>query len=178
MSNYYDILEVPQNATLFSIKKAYRNKAFLYHPDVNKSPDAAFHFILINQAYHTLSDPVKRTHYDSQLALKLDDMISYDEFLKQKKEVQQKIKREQEKKFQEQVQKVKNHKWYPYNIYISNFKLTSVILLSFGLLLGILILLFNTHWIYAFICLPFVCGGVYLSIKNYNQLKFNLKYYL
>ena len=37
----------------------------LYHPDVNPSEDAHRQFALINQAYHTLSDPQKRRQYDS-----------------------------------------------------------------------------------------------------------------
>ena len=35
-----------------------------YHPDVNKSPNAAKKFSQINEAYETLSDEGKRQYYD------------------------------------------------------------------------------------------------------------------
>ena len=46
------------------IKKAYRNLARKYHPDVCKEPGAEERFKRINEAYSTLSDPQKRAQYD------------------------------------------------------------------------------------------------------------------
>ncbi|WP_430813744.1 DnaJ domain-containing protein [Carboxylicivirga sp. RSCT41] len=54
MNNYYQILDVPAGASLERIKKAYREKAKLYHPDINKAEDAHEKFILINEAYEYL----------------------------------------------------------------------------------------------------------------------------
>ncbi|MGQ1786232.1 MULTISPECIES: J domain-containing protein [unclassified Saccharicrinis] len=54
MNNYYHILGVTPDATLEQIKKAYRSKAKLYHPDINKASDANERFILINEAYEYL----------------------------------------------------------------------------------------------------------------------------
>ncbi len=54
MNNYYHILGVTQNATLDQIKKAYRKKAMLLHPDINKAEDAHEQFILLNEAYEFL----------------------------------------------------------------------------------------------------------------------------
>lgn len=54
MNDYYHILGITPNATLEQIKKAYRNKAKLYHPDVNKAADAQEQFILVNEAYEYL----------------------------------------------------------------------------------------------------------------------------
>lgn len=66
---YYLILDIPQNADLDEIKKAYRKKALLYHPDRNlkneSSEDYELKFKKISEAYQILSDPVSREKYDT-----------------------------------------------------------------------------------------------------------------
>lgn len=62
--DYYEILGVERKAGDNDIKKAFRNLARQYHPDVNKSPDAETKFKEINEAYQILSDPQKRRAYD------------------------------------------------------------------------------------------------------------------
>lgn len=62
--SYYDVLGVPRNATDTDIKKAYRNLAKKYHPDVCKDDKAEEKFKSINEAYATLSDESKRRQYD------------------------------------------------------------------------------------------------------------------
>ncbi len=66
--NYYDILEVSQNASQEVIKAAYKSIIQRYHPD--KHPDnvgIAERASLIVQAYEVLSDPNKRAAYDFNL---------------------------------------------------------------------------------------------------------------
>ncbi len=53
---YLKILELPEHASGAEIKKAYRKKAFQYHPDRNNSPRAEEMFMLVNQAYINLSE--------------------------------------------------------------------------------------------------------------------------
>lgn len=53
--NPYKILGVPRNADEKQIKMAYRKLAKDWHPDKNKSPDAAEKFMKINQAYEVTS---------------------------------------------------------------------------------------------------------------------------
>lgn len=51
LSTYLNILGVSQNASEAELKKAYREKAKIYHPDVNKSPNAHEQFVLLTEAY-------------------------------------------------------------------------------------------------------------------------------
>jgi hypothetical protein len=54
LSEYYNILGLPANSSIEEIKKAYRKKARLYHPDINHQPDAKDRFIRITEAYDFL----------------------------------------------------------------------------------------------------------------------------
>jgi len=62
--DYYKILAVPKSATEKQIKKAFREKAKLLHPDKNDSPNAEQQFRELAEAYEVLSDPQKRQEYD------------------------------------------------------------------------------------------------------------------
>lgn len=62
--DYYKTLDVPRDATVQDIKKAFRKLARKYHPDVSKEPDAEARMQEINEAHAVLSDPEKRAAYD------------------------------------------------------------------------------------------------------------------
>ena len=64
MKDYYVILGIDKKATLRDIKTSYRDLAKKYHPDVNKSLDAAREMQNLNEAYAVLGDPIKRAEYD------------------------------------------------------------------------------------------------------------------
>ncbi|WP_028357502.1 DnaJ C-terminal domain-containing protein [Brackiella oedipodis] len=63
--DFYEVLGVPRDASEADIKKAYRNLAHKYHPDVSKEPDAEEKFKKVAEAYATLKDPEKRAAYDN-----------------------------------------------------------------------------------------------------------------
>lgn len=64
LKDYYDILQVPLNATLEDIKKAYRKLALQYHPDTAENNDSQLHLFLdIKEAYDVLSDTKRRQAY-------------------------------------------------------------------------------------------------------------------
>ncbi|MDY7083168.1 MAG: DnaJ domain-containing protein, partial [Halobacteria archaeon] len=54
--NYYEILDVPSNATPEEIKQAYREKVRKYHPDISNVENAEERFKEVKEAYEALMD--------------------------------------------------------------------------------------------------------------------------
>jgi DnaJ family protein A protein 5 len=66
-TSYYELLGVERTATEDELKKAYRKKALLLHPDKNRGDEerATKTFAEVQAAYEVLSDPQERAWYDS-----------------------------------------------------------------------------------------------------------------
>jgi len=84
--DYYKILGIEKNATKDDIKKAFREKAHLYHPDKKDGDEKKFKEI--NEAYQVLSNEQKRQQYD-QFGSTFDQQggfgggMNWDDFMRQ-----------------------------------------------------------------------------------------------
>lgn len=69
--DYYKVLGILKNASDDEIKKAYRKRALVHHPDRHSSSSddekklQEMKFKEVGEAYAVLSDPVKKSRYDS-----------------------------------------------------------------------------------------------------------------
>ena len=77
--DYYEVLGVSKSSSLDEIKKQYRKLALKFHPDRNKSSEAAEHFKEISEAYGVLSDTEKRQVYDQHGHAGVDGRYSSDD---------------------------------------------------------------------------------------------------
>ncbi len=66
-NNYYEILEVREDASLEVIKASYRILAKKYHPDKSSETSSEEQMQMLNKAYETLSNSEQRKIYDLYL---------------------------------------------------------------------------------------------------------------
>jgi curved DNA-binding protein CbpA len=67
-TNYYAVLGVDREATLEQIEQKYFALALKFHPDIaGGDQETSARFMLINEAFQTLSDPDLRKEYDETL---------------------------------------------------------------------------------------------------------------
>jgi molecular chaperone DnaJ len=64
MRDYYDVLGVSPDAGADEIKRAYRQLARRYHPDIS-GDERGTAFLEAVRAYEVLNDPQRRRHYDA-----------------------------------------------------------------------------------------------------------------
>lgn len=174
MNTLYTILDIPQNASEEDIRKAYRRKAKLYHPDVNKSPNAQHLFVQIQKAYEILIDKHQRILYDQQFKPKEDYNRAYNEWLQLQKQQQEyeRFRRYQEKlRTQAMMQRSQWYKLYVMGIYYGTILFLTLCIAGLGLSGYIMI---KTHFIFLFILLPLICADIYvmkLTIDAYKKYR-------
>jgi curved DNA-binding protein CbpA len=64
--NYYDLLQINPRAETEAVERVYRMLAMRYQPDNKESGDPE-RFRLLQEAYETLRDPLRRARYDAEL---------------------------------------------------------------------------------------------------------------
>jgi hypothetical protein len=64
--DYYEVLQVSRNAEPETIHRVYRIMAARFHPDNPETGDTE-RFLLLNEAFETLSDPEQRARYDASI---------------------------------------------------------------------------------------------------------------
>lgn len=74
--NFYELLDVPVDADLAKIKKAFRKLSLVLHPDKSDAPDAEIKFRQLVSVYDILRDAGKRAHYNQVLEHGLPDWRS------------------------------------------------------------------------------------------------------
>lgn len=80
LSDYYNILELNPGSTSEEIRKAYRQKARKYHPDLNHSPEAKDKFILATEAYEFLISFHDKANNDTEFNRAMEDWRKYRQF--------------------------------------------------------------------------------------------------
>jgi Ca-activated chloride channel family protein len=76
--DYYQILGLRRDATQEDIKRAYFEAAHKLHPDKNTAAGETELFLDVQQAYETLSNPKRRTQYDSILTPEVKIKLPYE----------------------------------------------------------------------------------------------------
>lgn len=170
LPDYYMILGVPRNALPEEIKKAYKEKALQYHPDVSTSEYSVEIFQLINTAYHTLIDPALRRQYDLKL--------KFPEYFSEKKTSRHRPAADA-RYYQRAEHKAPVYpKHFARNIrWLNSVMLYSIIaLLCFGIVMGTIDLIINydfTGLLVSVITLAIIITGVrIIRHQKYHKNKF------
>ena len=100
--NYYDILQINQNASPEIIEKAYKTLAKKYHPDLQEeSNKKQAEEILkeINEAYEILSNPDKKALYDQNLKNEAISQEDYNEIYEENQNLKNAINHMQNSRY-------------------------------------------------------------------------------
>jgi curved DNA-binding protein CbpA len=162
--NYYEILEISRTASIPEIKKAYRSKAKLYHPDMNLSSNSSMHFLILRQAYETLMDANKRYLYDLSLISNSEQLLTYSQW----KEIEKrKIKEEEEKEYELFLKRKESFQKSKYFIparILFFIAPTLSYLFSISIILACSWLMWEFHPLVFVVLVPFVCLSIYLML--------------
>ncbi|HCW06494.1 MAG TPA: hypothetical protein DGG95_03905 [Cytophagales bacterium] len=106
LDSYCQILGISENASIEDIKRAYRQKAKLLHPDKNKNSDAHEQFILLNEAY----DCLLSIKSGAQTVTIESDPYSYEDWFRQTQEEARQRAREYAQMRYEEYKKTDQYK--------------------------------------------------------------------
>lgn len=181
LSSYYEILGLNANASDDDIRRAYRQKAKQYHPDVNKSPDAHSKFLLIKKAYDVLTNRNNYTYNSTySYAPNTNPMSSFEAYMAWKKAQEMKYREEARKRHE---QFLKNRDKFRQSFWYYPLILLTYIALGFCYLFGAAVIVLcayiihKTHVAFVLLMLPFISGGVYFIRSTGNWYKEAKKYF-
>lgn len=189
MDEYYRILGLPVNADAAQIKKAYRQLAMQYHPDINPSANAQEKFITITEAYEILLGirKVKRgtlynTSTNARPAYTYDPQKHRERFARERANrmrytyTRERARRRAQMQYEEFVRNndTFQHSWYFWPIQILVFMI-AIIGMAFGcfliaspFLVGYYFHLKGSNWWFGSLCFPLIAAGIqviYQSIR-------------
>ncbi len=99
MKNFYEILEINENASQEIVEKAYKVLVKKYHPDLQTDPEQKHQCEIkikeINEAYETLSN--------NELRLAYDEKLKQEQYEKLRSAVQYQVDKQQAQKVQPQA---------------------------------------------------------------------------
>ena len=176
-SSYYRILEVSENASDEEIRKAYRSKAKLYHPDVNQSPDAHTMFVLLTAAYDTLINRNKRISYERRRQSH-DPFRAYNQWVARQKAQAENNTQKRYHDFIKRREKLRSNTFLYYQSLAFVYLATAFCYCFAGFLIIICsIVIFLKHPVWFFFLLPFICAGIFLIRSTFFWYRDAKKYF-
>jgi curved DNA-binding protein CbpA len=168
LPDYYKILSLSPDADTEQIKKAYKEKALMYHPDVNQNEKAVEVFQLINVAYRTLIDPELRRKYDLNLKYGLSDNEMNNDIRRRHPADARYYERRQQNKWSPPPRKIsKNIRLL--NLFIF-YSITSI--LSVGIVFSLIDLFVNSRiggLLFSIIAMVLIISGVRIIKKEKSK---------
>jgi len=167
MKEYYNLLGLPFNADILELKKAFREKAKLFHPDLNHSPMAQESFIRIHTAYEMilsyLEGKTKQVIYNSE-----------EEKEKRRQKAAQRSERYARMKYEEFLKECEAYKQSPYKWIFQALYYGLFYLYMFCAMLFIFVPIW-AGWeggiFYLLICLPLFALAYFTVIMALNWKK-------
>lgn len=180
MNQYYQVLGLTGGATQDEIRQAYRKLAKLYHPDVNKSPDAHQKFCEISEAYEFLMNywPKQAAKFETQQSYEQkyrehQHSAAYEQFRREAQERARKQARMRYEKFRKQHEAFMESGLNDLALLFTMFMRGFSLLLFLFLFLSPVIFAVGIHWSWIFTIFmmwPFAAGLAWYyhdNRKNY-----------
>jgi len=167
MTEYHQLLGINSQADERIIKKAYRKKAFEFHPDINKSPEASSHFIRITEAYEFLIHSTTKAGFNSSIKNPFEEQMRH-----YQERAEQMAKMDFES-FQKECEAFQNSRFYYLGVvllYIAGviYLLASAALICLPIIIAVKT---QTFW-YAIALLPLALAGAFLYWKAFQEQSF------